>query len=140
MRDVYRTPSDLHLDDIAADGSVLLRNQFERNEVQAVDSDGRQVLLSWTDWTNSTAAVSRDRKVLFSVASPVMTQTGVQPSLAVLRSVDGSPAQVLGEGEALDLSPDGRWALVRNRSADVPGGSAHWPGAGAAVLLWAGSR
>ena len=24
-----------------------------------------------------------------------------------------SPAQLLGEGEALDLSPDGRWALVR---------------------------
>jgi len=30
----------------------------------------------------------------------------------VLRSKDGSPAQVLGEGFALDLSADGRWALV----------------------------
>jgi hypothetical protein len=118
-RDVYRTPSDLHLDDIAADGSVLVRNQFERNEVQTVDSEGHQVLLSWTDWANSTAAVSRDRKVLFSVASPVITQTGVQPSLAVLRSVDGSPAQVLGEGEAVDLSPDGRWALVRTIANDA---------------------
>ncbi len=37
VRDIYRTPSDIHLDDVAADGSVLLRNQFERNEVQAVD-------------------------------------------------------------------------------------------------------
>jgi len=51
--------------------------------------------------------------VLFTVASPVQTPTGQQPSLAVLRSMDGSPAQTLGEGEALDLSPDGRWALVR---------------------------
>jgi hypothetical protein len=117
-RDVYRTPSDLHLDDIAADGSVLLRNQFERAEVQALDSTGHQVLLSWTEWANSTAAVSADRRVLFTVASPVLTPTGQQPSLAVLRGVDGSPAQVLGEGEAQDLSPDGRWALVRTDERD----------------------
>ncbi len=127
-REVYRTPSDIHLDDIAADGSVLLSNQFERNEVQTVDVDGHQTLLSWTDWTNSTAAVSRDRKVLFSVASPVPTLAGVQPSLAVLRSVDGSPAQVLGEGEALDLSPDGRWALVKTPSGDTLGALPTGPG------------
>jgi len=118
MREVYRAPSDLHLDDIAADGSVLISNQFERAEVQALDSEGHQVLLSWTEWANSVAAVSRDRKVLFTVASPVLTPTGQQPSLAVLRGVDGSPAQVLGEGEALDLSPDGRWALVRTDERD----------------------
>jgi len=118
-RDVYRTPSDLHLDDIAADGAVLLSNQFERAELQALDSSGHQVLLSWTEWVNSTAAISPDRKVLFTVASPVLTPTGPQPSLAVLRGVDGSPAQVLGEGEALDLSPDGRWALVRADERDA---------------------
>ena len=117
-RDVYRTPSDLHLDDIAADGAVLLSNQFERAELQSLDSSGHQVLLSWTEWVNSTAAISPDGKVLFTVASPVLTPTGQQPSLAVLRGVDGSPAQVLGEGEALDLSPDGRWALVRTDERD----------------------
>ncbi|HEY1335413.1 MAG TPA: serine/threonine-protein kinase, partial [Myxococcaceae bacterium] len=82
MREVYRAPSDLHLDDIAGDGSVLLTNQFERAEVQAVDADGHQVLLSWTEWANSAAAISRDQKALFTVASPVVTPTGQQPALA----------------------------------------------------------
>jgi eukaryotic-like serine/threonine-protein kinase len=118
MREVYRAPSDLHLDDIAGDGSVLLTNQFERAEVQAVDADGHQALLSWTEWANSAAAISRDRKALFTVASPVVTPTGQQPALAVLRSMDGSPAQVLGEGDAVDLSPDGRWALIRTEGRD----------------------
>jgi len=117
-REVYRAPSDLHLDDIASDGSVLLSNGFERSEVQVLDPDGHHVLLSWTEWVNSAAAVSRDRKVLFTVASQVLTPTGQQPSVAVLRSMDGSPAQLLGEGEALDLSPDGRWALVRSDERD----------------------
>ena len=119
MREVYRAPSDLHLDDIASDGSVLISNQFERAEVQAVDASGHQILLSWTEWANSAAAISRDRKALFSVASPVLTKTGQQPSLAVLRAMDGSPAQVLGEGDALDLSPDGRWALLRAEPRDA---------------------
>jgi hypothetical protein len=119
MREVYRAPSDLYLDDIATDGSVLISNQFERAEVQAVDADGHQVLLSWTEWTNSAAAISRDRKALFTVASPVLTPTGQQPALAVLRGMDGSPVQVLGEGDALDLSPDGRWALIRTERRDA---------------------
>jgi hypothetical protein len=49
----------------------------------------------------------------------VLTPTGQQPALAVLRGMDGSPAQVLGEGDALDLSPDGRWALIRTQERDA---------------------
>ncbi|HZX40702.1 MAG TPA: hypothetical protein VFE93_02615, partial [Myxococcaceae bacterium] len=112
QREVYRAPSDIHLEDIAPDGSVLLENQFERSEVAHIDRSGKQTLLSWTDWTNTLASFSRDRKILFSVASPAPTLSGVQPGLVVMRGVDGTPAQVLGDGTAQDLSPDGRWALV----------------------------
>src|SRR5262249_7993382 len=34
--------------------------------------------------------------------------------VVVLRKLDGSFSQVLGEGRALDLSRDGRWALVKS--------------------------
>ncbi|HET9034783.1 MAG TPA: hypothetical protein VFN45_01210, partial [Myxococcaceae bacterium] len=61
---------------------------------------------------NTLVSFSRDRRILFSVASPRPTPEGIQPALVVMRAVDGSPAQVLGHGTAQDLSPDGRWALV----------------------------
>jgi hypothetical protein len=111
QRELYRAPSDIRIDDIASDGSVLLSNQYERSEV-AADHEGRQQLLSWGDWTNSLAAFTRDRKVLFSVTDPTPTLEGEQGSLVLLRGVDGEPAQILGTGMAEDLSPDGQWALT----------------------------
>ena len=127
QRDLYRAPSDIHLEDVAPDGSVLLENQFERAEVAHVDRGGKQTLLSWTDWNNTLASFSRDRRILFSVANPRPTLEGVQPALVVMRGVDGSPAQVLGNGTAQDLSPDGRWALVidddRRKLSAMPTGA-----------------
>ena len=111
-RELYRAPSNIHLEDVAADGSVLFEHQFERSEVAYMDRSGKQTLLSWTDWNNTLVSFSHDRRILFSVASPLPTPEGVQPALVVMRAVDGSPAQVLGKGTAQDLSPDGRWALV----------------------------
>ena len=44
-----------------------------------------------------------------------------------LRGTDGSPAVKLGEGDAQDLSPDGKWVLVRQADATklalVPAGT-----------------
>ena len=110
-RELYRAPSDIRIDDVASDGSVLLSNQYERSEV-SIDHEGRQRLLSWGDWTNSIAAFTRDRKVLFSVTEPTPTLEGSQGSLVLLRGLDGEPAQILGKGMAEDLSPDGQWALT----------------------------
>src|SRR5262249_36517457 len=82
-RELYRPPSDIHLDDVAPDGSALLSNQYERSEV-AVDQGGRQTLLSWGDWTNSVVAFARDGRVLFSGTDPTPTGTGPQGSLVFL--------------------------------------------------------
>ncbi len=64
---------------------MLLENQFERSEVVHFDRTGKQTLLSWTDWSNTLASFSRDRRILFSVASPLPTLTGLQPALVVMR-------------------------------------------------------
>jgi dipeptidyl aminopeptidase/acylaminoacyl peptidase len=46
-------------------------------------------------------------RVLFTEALPGAPETGV----TYLRQTDGTPAVRLGEGRALALSPDGKWAL-----------------------------
>jgi Tol biopolymer transport system component len=111
-REIYRSLSAIRLEDVSRDGQVLLTNQVERSElVYAADRASSQILLSWSDW-NFVAALSSDGKVLFSVAVAAPTGETLNPAFAMLRTTDGAPSQMLGEGYALDLSPDGRWALV----------------------------
>src|SRR5262249_35848153 len=50
--------------------------------------------------------------VLFSTMQTWRTSEGLQGNWVMLRSTDGGPAKALGEGIALDLTSDGRWALV----------------------------
>jgi hypothetical protein len=112
-RAIYQSLSEIRLDDVGKDGQVLISNQLDRSElVYAGDGGGRQTLLSWTDWTYPLAALSADGKVLFSTLETVPAYEDLQSTSVMLRNTDGAPAQVLGEGLALDLSPDGRWALV----------------------------
>jgi Tol biopolymer transport system component len=112
-RDVYRSVSRIVIEDVRKDGEVLINDTLTRGEiVYAGDGSGAQTLLSWTDFNYRLAALSADGRVLFSALQTVSTSEGLQPSWAILRKTDGAPAQVLGEGIAMDLSPDGRWALV----------------------------
>jgi hypothetical protein len=123
-RDVYRSLSNIRVEDIASDGRVLLSTQVTRLDVLYLDYEkGTSALMSWTR-SQSMAAFSADRKLMMSIFEPGaqgdagIGQTGWTSSqaesgwIAVLRKPDGTFDQVLGEGKALDLSPDGRWALV----------------------------
>jgi hypothetical protein len=111
-RDVFRGTVTIQLEDIAKDGTVLINNKLTRYElVYAGDSGGKQTTLSWTD-LNFIAALSADGRVLFSTLQTVPTPEGLQPAWVMVRRVDGAPAQVLGEGLAVDWSADRRWALA----------------------------
>jgi hypothetical protein len=119
-RDIYRSVSEILLEDVGMDGTVLLNKQLIRTElVHASDAGGSQTLLSWTDWNVSLASLSADGRVLFSTLQMVPPSEGLQPYWVMLRRTDGTAAQVLGEGIALDLSPDGRWALVRSTDSKM---------------------
>jgi eukaryotic-like serine/threonine-protein kinase len=126
-KEIYRSLSNILLEDVGRDGQVLLIDQLVRFEL-VYSGDGRssQTLLSWSDW-NAVAAVSRDGKVLFSVVGTAPNGEASYPVFAMLRTTDGAPAQMLGEGGALDLSPDSRWALVgsvdRTRLTALPTGA-----------------
>jgi len=126
-REIYRGHSTIRLDDVSRDGQVLLSNQLERAElVYAGDGASSQTVLSWSD-RNHVSAVSSDGKVLFRVAVTAPAGETFNPGFAMLRTRDGGPAQSLGEGYGLDLSADGRWALVvsvdQKRLTAVPTGA-----------------
>src|SRR5262249_38604463 len=65
-------------------------------------------ILSWLDGSVPADLSSDGALLLFTE-----TAMGGGPAMAVYkRKTDGSPAVRLGEGRALALSPDGRWALA----------------------------
>jgi eukaryotic-like serine/threonine-protein kinase len=110
-RDVYRSTSPFCLYDVARDGQVLIANTlFRADLVYAGDGSGPQTLLSWSGLNYPVAALSAEGKVLFSTFQRVPNSEA--ETWVTLRSTDGAPAQVLGEGYAMDLSTDGRSALV----------------------------
>jgi len=111
-RGVYGSASVIILHDIRHNGEVLLSTQIDRNELVYLAPDGHETLLTWSDWTGTVSEVSNQGLVLSGSQQPIGNEEGLQPTLAILQSVDGSPARVLGTGYPLDLSADARWALL----------------------------
>jgi Tol biopolymer transport system component len=111
-RELYRSPIDITIDDLARDGRVLVHEGIQRGEVEYRGADGVQTLLSWTDHNGPLRALTADGRLLFTAYQPIRDAAGLSISETLFRRADGSPAQILSEGTALDLSPDERWALV----------------------------
>lgn len=107
LRLIFHAPGDLTLWDIFRDGRLLLGAGSSRARMISANAEGTRDL-SWLDWS-TVADLSADGKtVLFHEWGE-----GVGASPAVyMRHVDGSGAARLGDGKALALSPDGRWALA----------------------------
>ena len=117
VRELYASPADLRLEDVAPDGTVLATEQIERSEVgfgSAGQGEQSTFTFTWGNWATSVARVSDQGSVLFGENAPLPPEHGLetQPVLTLLRRSDRNAAQILGPGSPLDLSPDGRWALV----------------------------
>ena len=134
LRTVLNPPGSLSLEDISPAGDVLLSEWRIRYGITGkTASDARERDLSWLDWS-AVRDFSRDAKqILFTEGGE-----GGGPGYGVyLRATDGSPAVRLGDGEALSLSPDGRWVLSIERG-DKPHPVLLPTGAGQARPLPAG--
>ncbi len=109
VRPLLRIPGELALYDIAPDGRVLLTQVNRRVTLMARAPGETEVRdLSWFE-TSELADLSPDgRWILFTESG----QGGGKRSSVYLRGTDGSPAVRLGDGKALALSPDRRWALA----------------------------
>jgi Tol biopolymer transport system component/predicted Ser/Thr protein kinase len=123
LRIVARLPGALMLLDIAKDGRVLLVRATWRRELMGFSPiDNKQRELSWLDYTYA-ADLSADGKTLLfdeeggGGALDYSKSSGFTYAV-YLRKTDGSPAVLLGEGGAVALSPDGKWAIVQTQ--DTP--------------------
>jgi eukaryotic-like serine/threonine-protein kinase len=106
---ILEVPGHMTIQDISRQGAALIMLENERTRMQFVGAgDPTPRDLSWLDWTLVRAISSDGAKVLFDE-----TGVGGGPLHSVyLRGSDGSPAIRLGDGAAIDLSPDGQWALA----------------------------
>ena len=115
MRTVATAPVLMVLHDIARDGRVLLeRGVVRRGVLGLVPGEIRERELSWFDGSRPDGLSDDGRLLLFTEVSDAAAGGAAH----YLRKTDGSPAVRLGAGEALDLSPDGKWVIAR--TADSP--------------------
>ena len=108
-RSIMSAPVGVILHDIARDGRVLVERASTRRGVPGfVPGDLHERDLSWFDGSRPVALSDDGRLLLFNEVGDATTE-----GAHYLRETDGSPAVNLGSGEALDLSPDGKWVLAR---------------------------
>ena len=105
---VVRVPADLTLQDTFPDGRILLaRDNWRRGLIVRTAEDASERDFTWLDWSYPVTLSADGKTLLFREEG----EAG-GPSYAVyVRKTDGSPAVRLGDGQALALSPDGKWAL-----------------------------
>lgn len=121
-RIVARLPGALMLLDIARDGRVLLVRATWRRELIGISAgEAKERELSWLDYTYP-ADLSTDGKTLLfdeeggGGALDYSKSAGLTYAVYI-RKTDGSPAVLLGEGGAVALSPDGKWAIAQTQES-----------------------
>jgi eukaryotic-like serine/threonine-protein kinase len=100
-------------EDVSADGALLARRSNWRREIVGVAAGGHERNLTWLDWSFPTDLSDDGQYLLFDEQSQ-----GRENYLCYIRKTDGSPAVLLGKAKGFSLSPDGRWALTGNATAD----------------------
>ncbi len=103
------------LDDISGEGTVLdiggYRN-MRRDIVALVPGASKEINLSWLGDSDA-VDLSRDGSTLLFYDYNLFA---AESFMTYVRKTDGSDAKMLGEGKALALSPDEKWALVARPS------------------------
>jgi DNA-binding winged helix-turn-helix (wHTH) protein/dipeptidyl aminopeptidase/acylaminoacyl peptidase len=110
-RAVQREAGTLTLHDISRDGHVLLTRDDVRIKIIGLPpGESKERDLSHLDWSLARDLSPDGRLLLFTEAG----DAGGESYGVYLRKTDGSPAVRLGDGSALALSPDGKWALAKS--------------------------
>ena len=105
---VLRAPGALTLHDISREGRVLVARESSKEGIVGLPPGAdRERDLSWHDWSRPVDLTADGTAVLFDETG----EGGGSAYAVYLRTTDGAPAVRLGDGHALALSPDGKWAL-----------------------------
>jgi serine/threonine protein kinase/Tol biopolymer transport system component len=115
QRLIAHLPGNFGLFDVAPDGRLLIASMSVSTSLFYLPTvDSRESDLYWHDFS-MLCDISRDGKsLLFSEAGDA-TRSG-EDFVSYLRSADGSAAVRLGPGYPLEISPDGKWAMVMGSS------------------------
>jgi hypothetical protein len=98
----------IFLHDISHDGRVLVARGRGTSEARGrIAPEHGERAYSWLDGTTHLRFSRDGRLFIFSE----MLEGGGPAGRAYVRRADSSPALWLGEGTALDISPDGKWVL-----------------------------
>jgi len=109
-REVWRTAGRYEIQDIAADGTLLATFRDRQSGILALlPNAGEERDLSWLDGTVVADLSDDGRMLLFNEIGP----GGGPNGSFYLRDLQSDAAAVrLGDGVAVDLSPDGKFALA----------------------------
>jgi hypothetical protein len=103
--------------DIAKNGDLLVEREINVREVLfGTEGDKSERSLSWLEQSNLGSLTDDGRMLLFDEGG----EGGGPKGSVYVRTSDGATPVRLGDGEALDLSPDGKWALVRDSASEPP--------------------
>jgi serine/threonine protein kinase len=109
QRHVATTPSGMTLQDISRDGSVLLTESNARlGFLGLLPGETKERDLSGLEWSYNPLLSADGKTAVFTEQG----QAGGPGYTVYLRRLDGSSPVKLGEGNALALSPDGKWVLT----------------------------
>jgi Tol biopolymer transport system component len=132
---ILEAPGWMRLQEISRDGRVLLLEATPRSRIVCRTPDTpAERDLSWFDWSTAADLSGDGKKLLFYEWGE-----GVAGNPTVyLRDTGGGDAVRLGEGRALALSPDAKWALAFQAGAPPrlallptgPGDEKHLPSSG----------
>jgi WD40 repeat protein len=106
-RVVLRLPAWIRIQDTSWDGKVLITVSNLRARMFGVSPGAGERDLSWHEGSFLRDIAVDGSMVLFDEAGE-----GENRNVIYVRNTDGSPAKRLGEGVALALSPDRRWAAA----------------------------
>ena len=110
QRTITNVPGGMWLQDIQ-NGKVLMATHQERIGIRAMAPGAKEERdLGWFGWSLMRDMTPDGRKIIFEEEG-----NGGGPNYTVfLRDTDGSPPARIGEGLALAISPDAKWAITKS--------------------------
>ncbi len=109
LRTITNVPGGVWLEDMHQ-GKVLTVANHQRLGIRGLGPGAKEeVELGWFGWSELRDITPDGRKILFEEEG-----NGGGPNYTVfLRDTNGSPPARIGEGLAMGISPDGKWAIAR---------------------------
>jgi WD40 repeat protein len=109
LRTITNVPGGVWLEDLR-NGAVLMETHRQRIGIRGMSPGAKEEReLGWFGWS-ILRDISRDgRKILFEEEG----DGGGANYTVFLRDTDGSPPARIGEGSAVALSPDAKWAITQ---------------------------